>query len=51
MRVGNGPSTVAQAHTSGPQGGYVYAAAAQWPIVVLAGTPVTVELAESLTIP
>jgi len=51
MRVGNGPSTVAQSHTSGPQGGYVYAAASQWPIVVVAGTPVTVELAESLTIP
>lgn len=50
MRIGSGPSTV-QEHHSQSLGGYIYASAAQWPIVVPAGTPVTVELAENLTIP
>ncbi|MBV8355913.1 MAG: hypothetical protein JO101_11370 [Candidatus Eremiobacteraeota bacterium] len=50
MKIGNGPSSVSESQ-GGPRGGYVYAAASQWPIVVVSGTPVTVELAESLTIP
>jgi hypothetical protein len=50
MRIGNGPSTVHQSH-SPSLGGYVYAGASQWPIIAAAGTPVTVELAENLTIP
>jgi hypothetical protein len=48
MRIGNGSASV------GPEtpnlGGYVYATNSQ-PIVVNAGTPVTVELSQSLTIP
>jgi hypothetical protein len=49
MRIGNGPSSV---QGSSPNlGGYVYATSAHAPIVVNAGTPVTVELSESLTIP
>ena len=50
MNLGSGPSTVNR-HQSGSLGGYIYASASQWPIVVNAGTPVTVELAENLTIP
>ncbi|MBV9233223.1 MAG: hypothetical protein JO030_04210 [Candidatus Eremiobacteraeota bacterium] len=50
MRIGNGPSTVGESGST-PRGGYVYAAASQWPIVAVAGTPVTVELAADLTIP
>jgi len=49
MQMGNGPSTVKQTQ-SGSLGGYVYEEG-HWPIVVNAGTPVTVELAENLTIP
>jgi hypothetical protein len=48
MRLGNGPSTV-QTHKSPSLGGYVYTS--KWPIVVEAGTSVTVELSENLTIP
>jgi hypothetical protein len=46
--MGSGPSTVSQSQ-SPSVGGYVYTTT--WPIVVVAGTAVTVELAESLTIP
>jgi len=50
MRIGSGPPTVHE-HQSGSLGGYIYASASQWPIIAAAGTPVTVELSESLTIP
>lgn len=50
MRLGNGPSTVHEYHSQS-LGGYVYASASQWPIIVVPGTSVTVELAENLTIP
>jgi hypothetical protein len=50
MRIGSGPSTTHE-YTSPSLGGYVYASASQWPIVVNAGTPVTVELGANLTIP
>ena len=51
MRVGtSGPVTVNESH-SGSLGGYIYATSAHEPIVVPAGTSVTVELAASLTIP
>lgn len=50
MNMGAGPSTVTERHSQS-LGGYVYASARQWPIIVVPGTPVTVELAESLTIP
>ena len=50
MNLGNGPSSVHE-HRSGSLGGYIYAGASQWPVVVNAGTSVTVELAENLTIP
>jgi hypothetical protein len=50
MRIGNGPATFHESHSKS-LGGYVYASASQWPIVATAGTPVTVELAENLTIP
>jgi len=51
MRLGpGGPSTVSESK-SPTLGGYVYASASQWPLVVEAGTPVTVELQENLTIP
>ncbi|MBV8344183.1 MAG: hypothetical protein JO190_04195 [Candidatus Eremiobacteraeota bacterium] len=50
MRLGNGPSTVKQ-EQSGTLGGYVYGVSAHEPIVINAGTSVTVELAENLTIP
>jgi hypothetical protein len=50
MRLGSGPSTVKQSQ-SGTLGGYVYGTSAHEPIVVNAGTSVTVELAENLTIP
>lgn len=50
MRMGSGPSSVST--TSTPNlGGYVYATSAHEPIIVNAGTPVTVELTGSLTIP
>jgi hypothetical protein len=50
MRLGNGPSSVKQ--TQSPTlGGYVYGLNAHEPIIVPAGTSVTVELAENLTIP
>lgn len=50
MRLGNGPSSV-QSPSSQNLGGYVYATSPHAPIVASAGTPVTVELSESLTIP
>jgi hypothetical protein len=50
MRLGSGPSTVKR-EQSGTLGGYVYGQNAREPIVVNAGTSVTVELAENLTIP
>lgn len=50
MRLGNGPSTVRQ-NQSATLGGYVYGLNANEPIIVPAGTSVTVELAENLTIP
>jgi hypothetical protein len=50
MRIGNGPSTVKH-HQSGTLGGYIYGTSAHEPIIVPAGTSVTVELAENLTIP
>lgn len=50
MNMGSGPSTVGE-HHSQSLGGYVYASASQWPIIVTPGTSVTVELAESLTVP
>jgi len=50
MRLGSGPSTVRQTQ-SGTLGGYVYGVSAHEPIVVNAGTSVTVELAENLTVP
>jgi hypothetical protein len=49
MRLGNGPSSVAP--QSPNLGGYVYATSAKEPIVVNAGTPVTVQLSADLTIP
>jgi hypothetical protein len=50
MNVGSGPSNVHRSDSSGgAQGGYVYAR--RWPIVAPAGTAVTVELAQNLTIP
>lgn len=50
MNVGSGPSNVHRSDSSGgAEGGYVYAR--RWPIVVAAGTAVTVELAHNLTIP
>ncbi len=50
MRIGNGPSSV-QSPASQNLGGYVYATSNGAPIVVNAGTPVTVELSASLTVP
>ena len=50
MRLGSGPSSVKR-EQSGTLGGYVYGTRANEPIVVNAGTSVTVELAENLTIP
>ena len=50
MRIGNGPSSV-QSPASQNLGGYVYATSNGEPIVVNAGTPVTVELSASLTVP
>lgn len=47
--VGGKPTVHEQ--QSGSLGGYVYASASQWPIIVVPGTSVTVELAEDLTIP
>jgi hypothetical protein len=50
MNAGSGPSNVRRSDTSGGAvGGYVYER--HWPVVVAAGTPVTVELAHNLTIP
>ena len=49
MQMGSGPSTVKQSQ-SGSLGGYVYEEG-HWPIVVNAGTPVTVQLESNLTIP
>jgi hypothetical protein len=50
MQMGSGgPSTVKQSQSTS-LGGYVYEEG-HWPIVVNAGTPVTVELASNLTIP
>ena len=51
MNMGSGPSTVGTQHHSQSLGGYVYASASQWPIIVQPGTPVTVELAANLTVP
>jgi len=51
MNLGAGPSTVTPHHHSQSLGGYVYASASQWPIIVQPGTSVTVELAASLTVP
>jgi hypothetical protein len=49
MNMGpGGPSTVRQPQSQS-LGGYVYTT--KWPIVVNQGTPVTVELAENLTVP
>ncbi|HVR46711.1 MAG TPA: hypothetical protein VMT95_08800 [Candidatus Binatia bacterium] len=50
MRLGSGPSTVKH-EQSGTLGGYVYGTKPNEPIVVNAGTSVTVELAENLTVP
>jgi hypothetical protein len=50
MRIGNGPSSV-QSPASQNLGGYVYATSNGEPIVVNAGTPVTVELSANLTVP
>jgi len=50
MRIGNGPSSV-QSPASQNLGGYVDAASNGVPIVVNAGTAVTVELSANLTIP
>jgi hypothetical protein len=50
MRIGNGPSSV-QSPASQNLGGYVYATSNGAPIVVNAGTAVTVELSANLTIP
>jgi hypothetical protein len=50
MRIGNGPSSV-QSPASQNLGGYVYATSNGVPIVVNAGTAVTVELSANLTIP
>lgn len=50
MRLGSGPSTVKR-EQSGTLGGYVYGTKPNEPIVVNAGTSVTVELAENLTVP
>ncbi len=50
MRIGNGPSSV-QSPASQNLGGYVYATSNNEPIVVNAGTPVTVELSANLTVP
>lgn len=50
MRLGSGPSSVKPAQ-SGTLGGYIYGMNAHEPIIVPAGTSVTVELAENLTIP
>ncbi|HEY1867836.1 MAG TPA: hypothetical protein VGG70_06025 [Candidatus Cybelea sp.] len=50
MNMGSGPSTV-KTHHSQSLGGYVYASASQWPIIVQPGTSVTVELSEDLTVP
>jgi len=50
MKIGNGPSSV-QSPASQNLGGYVYATSNGEPIVVNAGTPVTVELSASLTVP
>lgn len=50
MKIGSGPSSVST--TDSPNlGGYVYAMNDREPIIVNAGTPVTVELSASLTIP
>jgi len=50
MRFGNGPPTIGEKPT-GSVGGYLYAAKPNETIVVRYGTPVTVELANDLTIP
>lgn len=50
MRLGSGSSTVRR-EQSGTLGGYIYGQNANEPIVVNAGTSVTVELAENLTVP
>ncbi|HEY1883532.1 MAG TPA: hypothetical protein VGG51_10885 [Candidatus Cybelea sp.] len=50
MNIGSGPSNV-NTSSSPNLGGYVYAMNSNEPIVVNAGTPVTVELTESLTVP
>jgi hypothetical protein len=51
MKVGaSGPATIST-RPSGLLGGIVYAGSAHKPIVVPAGTPVTVELQQNLTIP
>ena len=50
MNMGSGPSTTST-HHSQSLGGYVYASASQWPIIVAPGTSVTVELAANLTVP
>lgn len=49
MNLGSGPSSVRQSNGVSLAGGYVYAR--KWPIVVSAGTAVTAELAQALTIP
>jgi hypothetical protein len=49
MRLGQGGATVNDYHQGQTLGGYVYTNS--WPIIVNAGTSVTVELAASLTIP
>jgi hypothetical protein len=51
MNMGSGPSSVQSHQSAASMGGYVYASASQWPIVVNQGTSVTVELAQPLTVP
>ncbi len=51
MNFGGGSSPSVSTRPSGALGGTVYAATAHEPIVVAAGTPVTIELQQSLTIP
>jgi hypothetical protein len=50
MRFAGGPPSVGE-KPNGAVGGYVYAAQGNEPIIVRAGTAVTVELANDLTIP
>jgi hypothetical protein len=50
MNMGSGPSNVRTTQTPS-LGGYVFAQSANEPIIVNAGTPVTVELTENLTVP